>query len=224
MIVLIGGEKGGTGKSTLATNLCAYLATAGQDILLLDADRQSTSASWAAERSQHPDLAAVHCVQRYGNLYPAVKDLRGRYSHVVIDAGGRDSEELRSAMALADKLYSPAKASQSDLWTIEHLARLVDLARGFNPHLQARVLISMAPTNPRINEEHEAAKMLAEFNERVALSGHVTRERKAYRDAMGEGRGVIEMNDSKAANEIALIAKEIYGEIQIEARTAAGAA
>ena len=224
MIVLIGGEKGGTGKSTRATNLCAYLAVAGQDVLLLDADRQGTSASWAAERSQHPELAAVHCVQRYGNLYPAVKDLRNRYMHVVIDAGGRDSEELRSAMALTDKLYSPAKASQSDLWTIEHLARLVELARAFNQQLEARVLISMAPTNPRINEEHEAAKMLAEFNERVAISRHVTRERKVYRDAMGEGRGVVEMNDSKATNEIALIAKEIYGEIQIEARSAAGAA
>lgn len=226
MIVLIGGEKGGTGKSTLATNLCAYLATAGQDVLLLDADRQSTSASWAAERSQHSELPAVHCVQRHGNLFHAVQDLRTRYAHVIIDAGGRDSEELRSAMVLADKLYSPAKASQSDLWTIDHLARLVDLARGFNPRLEARVLISMAPTNPRINEEHAAAEMLAEFTQQLVLSSHVTRERKAYRDAMGEGRGVIEMTDNKAINEIESIAKEIYGvEIQIEARRpAAGAA
>ena len=224
MIILIGGEKGGTGKSTLATNLCAYLAVAGQDVLLLDADRQSTSANWVAERSLHPELSPVHCVQRYGNLYQTVHDLRTRYAQVVIDAGGRDSEELRTAMVLADKLYSPAKASQSDLWTIDHLARLVELARGFNPHLEARVLISMAPTNPRINEEREAAEMLANFSERLALSSHVTRERKAYRDAMGEGRGVIEMTDNKAANEVALIAKEIYGEIQTETRSAAGAA
>jgi chromosome partitioning protein len=225
MIVLVGGEKGGTGKSTLATNLCAYIAAAGQDILLLDADRQSTSANWAAERNQHQELAAVHCVQRYGNLFHAVQDLRTRYAHIVVDAGGRDSEELRSAMALADKLYSPAKASQSDLWTIEHMARLVEQARCFNPRLEARVLISMAPTNPRINEEQAATEMLTEFGERLPLSRHVTRERKAYRDAMGEGKGVIEMTDNKAIYEIASIAKEIYGaEIQIETRRAAGAA
>lgn len=224
MIVLIGGEKGGTGKSTLATNLCAFLAVAGQDVLLLDADRQATSAAWAAERDQHPELPPVHCLQRYGNLYAAVQDLRSRYAHLVIDAGGRDSEELRSAMALADKLYSPAKASQSDLWTIEHLARLVDLARAFNTRLEARVLISMAPTNPRINEERDATEMLSEFNERIRLSRHLTRERKVYRDAMGEGKGVVEMADTKARNEIALIAQEIYGEIQIQTRAAAGAA
>jgi chromosome partitioning protein len=222
MIVLIGGEKGGTGKSTLATNLCAWLAVAGQDVLLLDADRQGTSASWAAERSQRAELAAVHCVQRYGNLLPAIQDLRQRYENVVIDAGGRDSEELRTGMAVADKLYSPAKASQSDLWTIDHLARLVDLARAFNTRLEARVLISMAPTNPRINEERDAAEMLAEFSERLSLSRYVTRERKSYRDAMREGRGVMEMTDPKATTEIESIAKEIYGvEVQAKAKRAA---
>jgi chromosome partitioning protein len=125
-------------------------------------------------------------------------------------------------MAVADKLYSPAKASQSDLWTIDHLARLVDLARAFNTRLEARVLISMAPTNPRINEERDAAEMLAEFSERLSLSRYVTRERKSYRDAMREGRGVMEMTDPKATTEIESIAKEIYGvEVQAKAKRAA---
>jgi chromosome partitioning protein len=225
MIVLIGGEKGGTGKSTLATNLSAWLAVAGRDVLLLDADRQSTSANWAAERHQHAALPPVHCVQRYGNLFHSVQDLRTRYQDIVIDAGGRDSEELRSAMVLADKLYSPAKASQSDLWTIDHLAKLVELARGFNPRLEARVMISMAPTNPRINEERDAAEMLAEFSERLMLSRCITRERKAYRDAMKEGCGVVEQADPKATHEIDSIAQEIYGvEVQIKSGRSAGAA
>ncbi|MEE8290059.1 MAG: division plane positioning ATPase MipZ [Candidatus Tectomicrobia bacterium] len=38
MIVLIGGEKGGTGKAALATNLVAQRARAGHDVLLVDAD------------------------------------------------------------------------------------------------------------------------------------------------------------------------------------------
>lgn len=228
MIVLVGGEKGGTGKSTLATNLCVWLAAAGRDVLLLDADRQSTSANWAAERQLrqvNQEAAPVHCVQRYGNLHSAIDDLRTRYEEIVIDAGGRDSVELRTAMALADKLYAPAKASQSDLWTIDHLAQLVELARAYNPRLDARVLISMAPTNPRINEEREATEMLAEFTGRLALSRCVTRERKAYRDAMGEGKGVVELSDPKASSEIAAIAEEIYGvQVQAEAARVAGAA
>ena len=38
MIILIGGEKGGTGKTTIATNLSAMRALAGRDVLLVDTD------------------------------------------------------------------------------------------------------------------------------------------------------------------------------------------
>ena len=38
MIILIGGEKGGTGKTTIATNLAALRAMAGRDVLLVDTD------------------------------------------------------------------------------------------------------------------------------------------------------------------------------------------
>jgi chromosome partitioning protein len=129
----------------------------------------------------------------------------------------------RSAMVLADSLYSPAKASQFDLWTI-HLARLIDLARAINHRLDARVLITMAPTNPRINEERDAMEMLREFGDRLAVSHHVTRERKAYRDAMRDGKGVVELADAKAGSEIDAIAQEIYGD-EIQTKTdAAGIA
>ncbi len=217
MIVLIGGEKGGTGKSTLATNLATWLAHDGRDVLLLDADRQGTSANWATERSEHSELPPVHCMQRYGNIFTALKDLRERYGEIVIDAGGRDSEELRSGMVAANRLYSPIRASQSDLWTVSHLDQLVALARGLNQDLQAFALVSMAPTNPRVTEAADATEMMAEFNE-FAMAASVIRDRKVYRDAMCEGRGVIEMADPKAVQEIEALAKEIYGEqVQIEA-------
>jgi len=209
MIILIGGEKGGTGKSTIATNLATWLAHKGSDVLLLDADRQGTAANWAAERSEHPNRPPVHCVQRYGNLFKPIQDLCTRYAEIVIDAGGRDSEELRSAMTIADKLYSPARASQSDLWTLDHLAQLVSLAKAFNRGLAASIIVSIAPTNPRIREADDAVDLLGQFEE-LALSRAVFHERKAYRDAMRDGCGVVEMDDPKAISEVECLAKEIY--------------
>ena len=52
MIILIGGEKGGTGKTTLATNLAAMRALAGHDVLLVDTDRQGSAAAWALKRGE----------------------------------------------------------------------------------------------------------------------------------------------------------------------------
>ena len=51
MIVVFGGEKGGTGKSTIATNMAAMLAMSGKDTLLLDTDRQGTASAWAGSAS-----------------------------------------------------------------------------------------------------------------------------------------------------------------------------
>ena len=72
MIVLVGGEKGGTGKTTLATNLAALRAASGADVLLVDTDRQGSASFWAATRDENDALAAVPCVQVFG------KGWRGR--------------------------------------------------------------------------------------------------------------------------------------------------
>ena len=52
-IVLFGGEKGGTGKTTLATNMAAMLALQGKDVLLLDTDRQGTASFWATQETRN---------------------------------------------------------------------------------------------------------------------------------------------------------------------------
>ena len=153
MIVLIGGEKGGTGKSTIATNLAAYLAARSDDVVLLDADSQATATRWVERRNNaHPELPKVHCVQKTGDIFETIRDLATRYQQVIIDAGGRDSEELRSAMVAAQKLYTPLKASQPDLETTTNINQLVKLACGLNPNLKAYAVISMAPTHPAITE------------------------------------------------------------------------
>ena len=210
MIVLLGGEKGGTGKSTLATNLSVWLSRSGEDLVLLDADRQGTSANWASERARtNPELPKVHCVQRYGNLIETVRDLEKRYKHIIIDAAGRDSEELRSALTVANALVSPLKTSQSDLWTLEHLYELIKLSSVMNPNLAAFAVLSMASANPKVSEIREATEMLKDFP-KLRLAETIIRDRKVYRDAMCEAKGVVEMSDKKATKEIQNLTKEIF--------------
>jgi chromosome partitioning protein len=210
MIVLIGGEKGGTGKSTLATNLAAWLAQQGRDVMLVDTDPQRTASHWVDRRNQLPELPTVHCSERHGNVFHALRDLAQRYEEVLVDAGGRDSEELRTALVAAHKVYVPLKASQPDLETSVHMNELVKLARGMNPALEARVLICMAPTNPSIHESTEAQELLTELPELIPSKVTVC-ERKVYRDAITEGRGITEMSNDKAKAEIHRLVKEIYG-------------
>jgi chromosome partitioning protein len=209
MIVLLGGEKGGTGKSTISVNLAVWLAQQGGDVILVDTDRQRTASHFVERRNSADSLPTIHCAEKYGNVYDTVKDLSSRYEYVLVDAGGRDSEELRTAMVAADTLYVPLKASQPDLETSVHVNELVKLARGMNPGLNANLVISMGPTNPVVHEAQEAQELLLELAE-FELSEVVIRERKVYRDAMAEGRGVVEMANEKASSEIEMLAKSIF--------------
>lgn len=210
MKLLIGGEKGGSGKSTAATNLAVYLAHEGVDVVLVDADPQATSAQFIERRNEDfPDLPKVHCVQRSGDVAATVRDLTERYQVVIIDAGGRDSRELRSAMVVANILLTPIRASQADLETLPHVNELVSLARSLNPQLEAYALLSMAPANPMIREVAEAKAMIEQFDQ-LKLADSIIRDRKVYRDALADGKGVVEMQNSQAKTEIQLLGQEFF--------------
>ncbi|MDB5781684.1 division plane positioning ATPase MipZ [Caballeronia mineralivorans] len=209
MILLVAAEKGGVGKSTLATNLAVHLAHQGVDVVLLDTDGQATAAQFVERRDEAGITPAVPCVQRTGEVASTLRDLARRYQVVVVDAGGRDSREMRSAMAVASLVLVPTKASQADLETLPKVNELIGLARALNPELKAVAILSIAPSNPVIREVEDARKLLAEFDQ-LELADTIIRDRKVYRDALLAGKGVTELDNSQARAEIQLLAQEFF--------------
>jgi len=208
MIILIGSQKGGSGKSTTSVNIAALLAGKGKDVVLVDADRQSTAANWASDRDELEDVGKVHCVQKYDNIRETLSDLKGRYEYVVVDAAGRDSKELRTGLTAADILVIPFRPSQPDLDTLPKMVELIDQAKDFNPDLEVYGLITMAPSNPMVNEAKEAKAYLSDYPD-IKLLKTIIRDRKVYRDAMSEGLGVVEMKNPKAKEEVQLLVSEV---------------
>lgn len=212
MIVLIGGEKGGTGKTTIATNLAAIRAKNGHDVLLVDTDKQGSASAWSDIRDAKKVKNRVPNIQKFGsNLTSDIKDLEKRYEDIVIDAGGRDSIELRAAMTIADKMFIPVQASQFDIWTLSIINDLVSQAKGFNKNLSPKVLINRAATNPVVSEVEEAKSVFGEF-EHLSLSNHVLKERISYRKAAKVGLSVVELDkpDLKSISEINSIYSEVF--------------
>lgn len=209
MIVLVAAEKGGVGKSTIASNLAIHLAHSGVDVVLLDTDAQATCARFVERRDEAAIQPQVPCVQRTGEVSATLRDLARRYEVVIVDAGGRDSREMRSAMVVANLLLTPVKASQADLETLPKLNELINLARGLNPDLKASAVLSMAPSNPVIREVEGARELLAEFDQ-LELADTVIRDRKVYRDALLGGKGVVELDNATARAEIQLLADEFF--------------
>ncbi|RQD29148.1 AAA family ATPase, partial [Pseudomonas aeruginosa] len=148
MILLLGGEKGGSGKSCLAQNLAVWIQARGGDVLLLDADPQGTTADWAEERSEQSDLKAIPVVQAQGQIRSTLTDLQKRYRQIVVDAGGADSEALRSAMTVATHMLIPFRPKRRDLKTLQKVENLARLATAVNPGLVVRAVITQCPALP----------------------------------------------------------------------------
>lgn len=214
MIVLIGGEKGGTGKTTIATNLAAVRASRGADVLLVDTDKQGSASFWTAIREDLEDAPRVACVQIFGkSVTGQVRDLSERYSEIIIDAGGRDSTELRAAMVIADQLFVPLQASQFDVWTLERMDELVEQVQSINTELRTSVVINRASPHPKVRESDEARQLLADF-EHLHFGGTIIHDRIAFRRAASEGHSVMEMEppDPKACAEIESLYAAVYEE------------
>lgn len=213
-IIVFGGEKGGTGKTTLATNMAAMLAMKGKDVLLLDTDMQGTASTWAAVREEENVSPRVACVQKFGKGLPGqVRDLNGRYDEIVIDAGGRDSMELRYSLGVADRIYIPIQPYQFDIWTIQQMDSLVEMALGINENMKAFIVLNRVSTNLAVREEQETRAFLTEENFlNFSLTESVVRDRIAYRKSGRSGLSVVEWaQDVKAAKELNSLFEEVYG-------------
>lgn len=213
MIVVIGGEKGGTGKTTISTNLAQIRANKGGDVLLVDTDKQESAYSWASLREEDNIEPTVHKVEKTGkNIVKDLQDLANRYEDLIIDTGGRDTAELRASLLVADVLYLPIQASQFDIWSLEKMEDIIAECQIMNPDLKSYTVINRASTNPKISEVKEAEHLVSE-SETLPFSGIILRERVAYRKAGSLGLGVCELKpqDPKAASEINALYSLIFG-------------
>lgn len=211
MILVLGGEKGGSGKSCLAQNLSVWLQRRGHDVLLIDADPQGTSVDWAREREENPDLPDIQVESAHGDIRKKLLDRANRFEMIVVDAGGADSVALRSALTVATHALLPFRPKRRDLKTLPHVEELITVAKSINPDLIAKAIITQCPSLPsqvgRILESKEAC---ASYGLPPLMA--FTAARNVYDDADEFGSSVLEVGcDQKAIDEIEQIARELWG-------------
>jgi chromosome partitioning protein len=210
MILTVGGEKGGPGKSTIATTLAAMRATAGRQVLLVNADPQQTAVHWATMRREQDVPQVTTVTMRGPKIHTEIVDMAKRFEDVVIDTGGHDSVELRSALVVSDRLLMPLRPSQPDIWTLEKMAEIVGQISTVNERLECLLVMNQVPSVSR-DRLRQAIEMVMADWPMFRLLNTVLLFRAAYGAAIGEGLTVQEMKprDGKASAE----ASFLYGEV-----------
>lgn len=224
MLVVVGGQKGGGGKTTLATNLATERVKKSKDVLLYDMDEQRTATLWASRRDESPELPRVNSSQkildkRIINVGNVIRNellaLMKRYKDIIVDGGGIDNEVLRAALSLADVAIFPVIPSDFDMWTFELLSNLVACAQGKECKLKAKVLLNKVHTNPATAKQQIKAcdDFLSDYNNLTRFNNNLS-ERITVRRASGKGMGITEYRpiDLKAVNEINTLYEEVFND------------
>jgi chromosome partitioning protein len=216
MIIVVGGIKGGSGKSTVATNLAVLCATEGQDILLIDSDDQETASDFTILRNEsQPDKPAYTCIKLTGAaVRTETLRLSTKYETIIIDTGGRDTTSQRAALSVANVLLVPFVPRSFDVWTLEKVGNLVTEIKTINPDLTAYTFINRA--DPKGQDNDDAAEVLKETTALTFIDAKLGM-RKAFSNAAATGQGVAELKptDSKAIAEMATLFQCVFNVIPI---------
>ena len=204
-VVAIINQKGGTGKTTLATNLACALADKDQ-VLLLDADPQASAQDWYDSRGQPLDNLQVKAVEDKA-LIQQVRVLRGGYDWVIIDGPPGINRISAEAVRAADLVLIPAKPSPFDVWAASDIVEAVKARQQQSRWGAPSAAFVITMSRPRTRLGRQVDQALAEYG--LPLLGARTTERVAYPLASIEGQSVLESRDQTARNEILAIRGEV---------------
>lgn len=218
MIVVVGGIKGGSGKTTLCTNLAVIRALQGKKVLLVDADEQKSASDWAEHRESLEITTPWTTIQLNGaSVRTQIQRMAKDYDDILIDTGGRDTTSQRSALTIADIFLAPFQPRSLDVWTIGKVSTLLAEIRTVNPKLKAFAVLNRADSLGVDNDD--AAEIIKE-SEGIQYIPHPIGSRKAFANAASEGLGVIELEkqDKKAVIEINQLCEFLFGKTKVTSK------
>ena len=193
--ILCMNAKGGSGKTTIATNLATWYADDGRQVALMDYDPQRSALDWLVARDDYEGIPAIEAVDAVSG--------EARAAHgtevALLDApSGLYGAQLTPLLRRADVLLVPVLPSPIDMRAatrfIEELMKSGRISRG-----QTRIglIANRVRENTRIF--HALEDFLAWFD--VPLLTHL-RESQNYIRAAETGLGLFELAPSQVAVDV----------------------
>lgn len=185
MNIVVTNVKGGVGKSTTAVYLSAAAAARGYDpVLLIDADRQASSAEWL-ELSPVEGVTIVEAPSER----TVTREMTRHDGLGVVDTPPGDERIVRAAIASADAVVIPTRAGGIEL------SRVLTTLEMLDPKIPRGILICAARLGTNDLEEtiawwdEQKVPIWGVIPERVGIAAGP--EARLYREGLAEYDAVL---------------------------------
>ena len=194
-VIAVLNQKGGSGKTTIATHLARALQLQGSSVLLVDSDKQGSARDWSAVDESNP--VTVIGLDR-PTLDRDLKNISDK-DFVVIGGSPQATDLAVSAIKAADFVLIPVQPSPYDIWATSDLVDLVKQRIEMTDNkLKSAFVVSRAIKNTKIGSE--VSEVLIEYGLPV-LNAKIV-QRIAYPNSAAIGKTVFE-TESKTSDAVA---------------------
>ncbi len=199
--ILILNPKGGSGKTTLATNLASYFASLGDHPLLSDNDQQGSSTRWLKKRK--PEQAHIHGIAAFERNSRTTRAWQMRVpsdaAHVVVDTPAAVlAQEMPEMTRTADAIIVPVLPSDIDIHAFSRcIADLLLIAKVRRDENRIGVVANRVKRNTLVYQS------LMRFLETLRIPVIATlRDSQNYVRAAEQGVGLYEMKPSLVGRDL----------------------
>ncbi len=189
--ILIANPKGGSGKTTLSTNIAGYLAACGQRVAILDLDRQKSATEWLALRPL--DLPGIELMQSDGERGAPLDSL------VIDSPAGLHGKNLEHALRLVHRVIVPIAPSLFDIQASRDFLQVLH-----HEKMVRKGNIAIGVVGMRMDPRTRAALTLEQFLQGLDLPVLAyLRETQVYVTAGFEGKTLFDLPPAQAQRELA---------------------
>ncbi len=190
--VLIANPKGGSGKTTISTNLAGYFASRGKHVVLSDMDRQKSASAWLARRDEA--LPLIHGLDGRGKH---ADSLSAEWS-VIDSPAGIHGDKLSDAVKRADWVIVPIQPSAFDIGATEDF---LDILRAEKAVRKERTFVAMV--GMRVDTRTRTALKLQAFLDNAGFPVMTNlRDGQIYMQAAEQGMSLFDMRPSLVARDM----------------------